>query len=83
MATISMEENQDKGLISISARIHVESESQKAILIGRGGRMIKAIGQSSRLELEKILGSHIFLDLVVRVEKNWSKDPRALRRLGY
>jgi len=78
-----MEENPDKDLISISARIHVESESQKAILIGRGGKMIKAIGQSSRLELEKILGSHIFLDLVVRVEKNWSKDPRALRRLGY
>jgi GTP-binding protein Era len=78
-----IEERPDKALITISARIHVESDSQKAILIGRGGRMIKAIGQSARLELEKILGSRIFLDLVVRVEKNWSKDPRALRRLGY
>ena len=78
-----MEENPDSGIISISARIHVESDSQKAIIIGHGGRMVKAIGQSSRFELEKILGSHIFLDLVVRVEKNWSKDPKALRRLGY
>jgi GTP-binding protein Era len=45
--------------------------------------MIKAIGQSARLELERIFGSHIYLDLRVRVEKNWSKDPQALRRLGY
>jgi GTP-binding protein Era len=78
-----MEEVMEKNLLSISATIHVESDSQKAILIGRKGRMIKAIGQSSRLELENIFGSHIFLDLRVRVEKNWSKDPRALRRLGY
>jgi GTP-binding protein Era len=78
-----IEEMTEKDLISISAMIHVESDSQKAILIGRKGRMIKAIGQSARLELEKIFGSHIFLDLRVRVEKNWSKDPRALRRLGY
>jgi GTP-binding protein Era len=78
-----MEEVMEKNLLSISATIHVESDSQKAILIGRKGRMIKAIGQSSRLELENIFGSHIFLDLRVRVEKNWSKEPRALRRLGY
>jgi GTP-binding protein Era len=78
-----IEEMTEKDLLSISAMIHVESDSQKAILIGRKGRMIKAIGQSARLELEKIFGSHIFLDLRVRVEKNWSKDPRALRRLGY
>ena len=78
-----IEEVTEKNLLSISAMIHMESDSQKAILIGRKGRMIKAIGQSARLELERIFGSHIFLDLRVRVEKNWSKDPRALRRLGY
>ena len=78
-----MEEITEKNLLSISAMIHVESDSQKAILIGRKGRMIKAIGQSARFELERIFGSHIFLDLRVRVEKNWSKDPRALRKLGY
>ena len=78
-----IEEVKEKDLLSMSAMIHVESDSQKAILIGRKGRMIKAIGQSARVELEKIFDSHIFLDLRVRVEKNWSKDPRALRRLGY
>ncbi len=45
--------------------------------------MIKAIGQSSRRELEKIFGTRVYLDLLVRVEKNWSRDSRALRRLGY
>jgi GTP-binding protein Era len=78
-----MEEIKEKKLLSINAHIHVESDSQKAILIGRKGRMIKAIGQSARFELEGIFNIHIFLDLRVRVEKNWSRDPRALRRLGY
>ncbi len=78
-----MEEIPKKSLLSILARIYVESDSQKAILIGQKGKMIKTLGRSSRLELEKIFGTHIFLDLTVRVEKNWSKDTRALRRLGY
>ena len=79
----SMEENSEKNMVSIEARIHVESESQKGILIGQGGRMIKSIGQASRQDIERMLGSKVFLDLKVRVEKNWSKNPRALRRLGY
>ncbi|MGD8226892.1 MAG: GTPase Era [Desulfobacteraceae bacterium] len=78
-----IEEIQEKGLMSILAQIHVESDSQKAILIGKKGGMIKSIGQASRRELEKIFGTHVYLDLSVRVEKNWSKDTRALRRLGY
>lgn len=78
-----IEENPDANLLYISARIHVETDSQKGILIGRGGRMIKAVGRSARLELEKIFGVQVYLDLMVRVEKRWSKDPRALRRLGY
>ena len=79
----AMDENRQKGLTSIMAKIHVESDSQKAILIGHKGGMIKKIGQSSRVELERIFGTHIYLDLVVRVEKKWSRDSRALRRLGY
>jgi GTP-binding protein Era len=79
----SMEENSEKNMVSIEARIHVESESQKGILIGQGGRMIKSIGQASRQDIERMLESKVFLDLKVRVEKNWSKNPRALRRLGY
>ena len=72
-----------KSLMRVSAKIHVESESQKAILIGRGGQMVKKIGQSARKEIEGLFGIHTFLDLVVRVEKRWSKDPKALKRLGY
>lgn len=72
-----------KDMISISATIHVEAESQKAIIIGRGGKMIKKIGSSSRSELEKIYATHIFLDLKATVEKNWSKDTKALKKLGY
>lgn len=78
-----MQEIPQKNLLSISARIHVETDSQKGIVIGQGGQMIKAIGRSARLELEKIFSARVYLDLMVRVEKNWSKDPRALRRLGY
>lgn len=78
-----MEEIPAKNLLTIAARVHVERESQKAVLIGKRGRMIKAIGRSARLELEKMFGVPIYLDLIVRVEKNWTRDTRALRRLGY
>ena len=79
----NMEDRSDRELLSITARIHVETPSQKGILIGAGGNMIKSIGRASRIELEKIFGTRVYLDLMVRVEKNWSRDPRALRRLGY
>jgi len=79
----SMEEVPERALISIAARIHVETDSQKGILIGKGGKMIKSIGRAARKELEKRFGVRVYLDLTVRVEKNWSKDTRALRRLGY
>ena len=79
----NMLENSKRNLISITARIHVESDSQKAILIGNKGNMIKTIGQSSRRDLERLFGTRIYLDLTVRVEKNWSKNTRALRKLGY
>ena len=78
-----MEEIPKKDLLFIAARIHVEKDSQKAVLIGRGGRMIKAIGRSARLDIQKIFGVRTYLDLFVRVEKDWTKDTRALRRLGY
>ena len=80
---IKMEEIQNKNLLSISGRIHVETDSQKGILIGKQGRMIKAVGRSARLELEKIFGMRVYLDLTVRVDRNWTKNTRALRRLGY
>jgi GTP-binding protein Era len=73
----------ERELLMISARIHVETDSQKAIFIGRRAKMIQAIGRSARLDLEKIFGVRVYLDLTVRVEKNWTRDTRALRRLGY
>jgi GTPase len=73
----------ERDLLAISARIHVETDSQKGILIGRGGKMIQAIGRSARLDLEQIFGVRVYMDLTVRVEKNWTRDARALRRLGY
>jgi GTPase len=78
-----LEELPERDLVSISAKIHVESESQKGILIGQGGKMIKKIGQTAREDLESFFESRVFLELLVKVDKNWSKDPRSLRRLGY
>lgn len=73
----------NRDLLAISARIHVETESQKGIFIGRGGKMIQAVGRAARLELERIFDVRVHMDLKVRVEKNWTRDTRALRRLGY
>ncbi len=79
----SMEENPQKKLLSIYAKIHVETDSQKRIIIGKGGSMIKKIGETSRAELEKLFGTHIYLDLQAKVDKNWSTDTKALNKLGY
>jgi GTP-binding protein Era len=79
----TVEEDSAKNLLSIAAKIHVETESQKGMVIGGGGKMIKAIGRSARLDIEGVFGARVFLDLTVRVEKKWSKNPRAMRRLGY
>jgi GTP-binding protein Era len=81
--TIESIHEKAKDLLVVSGLIHVESNSQKGILIGQKGKMIKAIGQSARIEMENLFGMRVYLELNVRVEKNWSKNPRALRRLGY
>jgi GTP-binding protein Era len=69
-------------VIRITARAWVETESQKGILVGSGGKMIKAIGTAARKEIEEELGSRVHLDLVVRVRRDWRGDDRALDRLG-
>ncbi len=68
----------ERSLLRISANIIVERESHKGMVIGSGGLQLKKIGQAARLELEQMLGSHIFLQLNVKVEKNWTRDPRKL-----
>jgi GTP-binding protein Era len=73
----------DEGLTRISCLILVERESQKGIVIGRGGQMLKQIGSAARPELEALLGTRVFLELRVRVQREWQRDPAALQRLGY
>lgn len=70
-------------LTYISAIIHIERDSQKGIIVGKGGSMIKRIGSQAREELAQILETKIFLDLRVKVLKNWRSDERLMRRLGY
>jgi GTP-binding protein Era len=76
-------EREEKNLVVIKATIQVERKSQKGILIGEKGRMLKEIGCQAREEIEALLGAKVFLELWVKVEKNWREDPGALRRLGY
>lgn len=71
------------GIIEIEAIVFVERESQKGIVIGRRGAMLKEIGTRARKELEWLLGSKVFLKLAVKVAKDWQRDPRGLQRLGY
>lgn len=70
------------GLVRVRALIWVESDSQKGIVVGAGGRMIKAIGTAARSELERELGSQVHLDLSVRVRRGWRADDGLLDRLG-
>jgi GTP-binding protein Era len=70
------------GLVRISAVIFVERETQKGIVIGKGGQMLKKIGTQARYHMERLLGSKVFLGLTVRVEERWSERPKSLEKLG-
>ena len=72
----------DDGIVEVHAQIWVETESQKGILVGRGGRMIREIGTAARRELERELASRVYLDLRVRVRAKWRRDEGLLDRLG-
>lgn len=73
----------ENGMLYIAATIFVERESQKGIVIGEGGKMLKQIGSSARKEIEEMGGRPVFLELRVKVLKDWRNDENALRRLGY
>ncbi len=79
----AFKEHPEKNLVVVNGTIHVERDSQKKILIGKGGQKLKKIGEAARKEVEALLGARVFLELWVNVEKNWTRDPRALNRLGY
>jgi GTP-binding protein Era len=70
-------------MVYIKAIIFVERDSQKGIIIGEGGRMLKEIGQQARQEVESLLGSPVYLDLWVKVNRDWRNSPEVLRMLGY
>jgi GTP-binding protein Era len=75
-------EERDDGLLFVRARVWAETESQKGILVGRGGKMVRAVGTASRREIEAMLGRRVHLDLSVRVRKGWRRDEALLDRLG-
>lgn len=78
-----MEFDRKKDLNRIFARIYVERDSQKGIIIGKKGEAIKRIGMEARTDLEQLLGTRVFLDLMVKVKKNWRRDATQIRRFGY
>jgi len=70
-------------LIDVHAVMYVERPSQKAIVIGAKGARLKQVGSTARREIEALLGSRVYLDLRIKVAKDWQRDPRQLRRLGF
>lgn len=79
----SFTENKKGSLVKIHASIHVEHDSQKGIIIGKKGSKLKKIGEEARKEIEGMIGAKVYLKLFVHVQKNWSKDTKALKRFGY
>ncbi len=76
-------EMRDDGLLDIRATVYVERDSQKGMVIGKGGSLLKEVGSEARVELERIFGTRIYLDLRVRVEKDWQRRDDTLDRLGF
>jgi GTP-binding protein Era len=70
-------------LIDVHANLFVERDSQKGIVIGKGGARLREVGSAARAQIEKLLGTKVYLDLRVKVAKNWQRDPKQLGRLGF
>ena len=79
----ALDEDAKRNLLTVRAVIYVEKQSQKGIIIGKHGSMIQRIGRKARMELERVFSIKVYLELFVKVEKDWSSDSRLLRRLGY
>src|SRR4051812_7852593 len=73
----------DKPLLDVYALIHVERDSQKAIVLGKGGSRLRDVGTTARKQIETLLGTPIYLDLRVTVAKDWQRDPKQLKKLGF
>jgi GTP-binding protein Era len=83
IAVVVEELEESEALTRIHASLIVELDSQKGIVIGKGGETLKKIGSRAREEMERVLGHKVFLDLHVKVLKEWQRDPKALQRLGF
>jgi len=70
-------------LIDVHANLYVERDSQKGIVIGKGGARLREVGTAARTQIEKLLGTKVYLDLRVKIAKNWQRDPKQLGRLGF
>jgi GTP-binding protein Era len=82
--TVDVFKTKNKGnLVKIEATIHLERDSQKGIVIGKSGSKLRQIGVQAREQIEHMLGTKVYLKLFVRVQKNWRKDTKAIRRFGY
>lgn len=79
----TFKEKKEGRLVNIEATIHLERDSQKGMVIGKKGSKLKQIGIQSREQIEKMMGCKIYLKLFVRVQKNWRKDTKAIRKFGY
>ncbi len=77
------EEKPEKNLVVISAVVHVERESHKSIILGKQGGMIRRIGKAAREDIERLLGTRVFLEIFVRIQKDWTRSPHLLREMGY
>jgi GTP-binding protein Era len=70
-------------MFDVHAILYVERSSQKGIIIGKGGARLKEVGTAARRQIEALLGTKIYLELHVKVAKDWQRDPRQLRKLGF
>lgn len=83
VVTVEEFDEEREDLIRIRAVIHLERNSQKGIIIGKKGAMLKKIGTAARADIERLIGARVFLELFVKVEKDWSRNSRSLSRFGY
>ncbi|MGR4009894.1 GTPase Era [Leucobacter sp. 1207-22] len=82
-ASVDDREEREDGLIEIYASVYVERDSQKGIVIGKGGQRLKSIGETARKGIEELLGQRVYLSIRVKVLKEWQRDPKALGKLGF
>jgi len=86
LAVVIDEVNSREGrddLIDVHAILYVERDSQKGIVIGKGGARLREVGTAARIQIEKLLGTKVYLELRVKIAKNWQRDPKQLGRLGF